>query len=338
VNQKKIVSRLDYNSTLAGLYIASFALLIGIVSLINVGAQAPQMAQIAFVSPRDGNSEIYVMDTDGKNQRNLTNNSAIDIIPSWSPDGQKIAFTSDQDSVEDFEIYVMDADGKNPRNLTNNLFGDMAPSWSPDGQKISFITNRDGNVEVYVMDADGKNLHNLTNNPADEIASRPSWSPDGQKIAFASERDGNIGDIYVMDADGKNQHNLTNNPAFDWDPAWSPDGQKIAFASERSGNGDIYVMDVNGNKLQNLTGNNPTYDRGPTWSPDGQQIAFYSLRVGIGMGIYVMNADGKNPIRLTNIDSEDTYPDWFDPAFAYKAVFSVGKFMATWGWIKQGSE
>lgn len=291
MNQKKIVSRLDYNSTLVGLYIASFALLIGIVSLINVDAQAPQMAQIAFVSPRDGNSEIYVMDTDGKNQRNLTNNSAIDIIPSWSPDGQKIAFTSDQDSVEDFEIYVMDADGKNPRNLTNNLFGDMAPSWSPDGQKITFITNRDGNVEVY-----------------------------------------------VMDADGKNQHNLTNNPAFDWDPAWSPDGQKIAFASERSGNGDIYVMDANGNKLQNLTENNTDYDRCPAWSPDGQKIAFYSLRVGIGMGIYVMDADGKNPIRLTNIDSEDTYPDWFDPAFAYKAVFSAGKQIATWGWIKQGSK
>jgi TolB protein len=82
---------------------------------------------IAFVSIRDGNAEVYVMDADGKNQRNLTNNPADDWGPAWSPDGKMIAFTSKRDG--NLEVYVMDADGKNQHNLTNNPADDWCPSW-----------------------------------------------------------------------------------------------------------------------------------------------------------------------------------------------------------------
>jgi len=88
-------------------------LLSGVVLMINVRAQAPQQAQIAFDSDRDGNWEIYVMDADGKNQRRLTNNPADDWGAAWSPDGQRIAFASRRDG--NIEIYVMDADGKSPQ-------------------------------------------------------------------------------------------------------------------------------------------------------------------------------------------------------------------------------
>jgi len=146
-------------------------LLLGFEGLINALAQAPQKAQIAFCSERDGNGEIYVMDIDGKNQRNITNNPAKDDYPSWSPNGQRIAFTSNRDG--NGEIYVMDPDGKNQRNLTNNPLGDGGPSWSPDGQRIAFTSNRDGNSEIYVMDADGNNQTRLTNNPAEDL--NPDW-------------------------------------------------------------------------------------------------------------------------------------------------------------------
>ena len=91
--------------------------------MVCVGAQA----RIAFTSRRDGNSEIYVMDADGKNQRNLANNRDDDWWPSWPPDGKRIVFVSERDG--NSEIYVMDADGGNQRRLTNNPHGDGGPAW-----------------------------------------------------------------------------------------------------------------------------------------------------------------------------------------------------------------
>ena len=84
-----------------------------------------------------------------------------DWLPSWSPDGEYIAFSSENDG--NFDIYVMDADGGNPRRLTNHPEDDWDSSWSPDGKRITFTSDRDRNFEIYVMDANGGNIQNLTN-------------------------------------------------------------------------------------------------------------------------------------------------------------------------------
>ena len=182
---------------------------------MNAPAQAPKQAQIIFNSNRDGNFEIYAMNTSGNNLRRLTNNPAQDLSPSWSPDGQKIVFTSYRDW--NGEVYAMDADGSNQQNLTNNPANDWCPSWSPDGDRIAFASYRNGKGEVYVMDVNGNNQQNLTNNPSSDT--QPSWSPDGHKIVFDAHRDGKH-EVYVMDVDGNNQRNLTNNPAEDSSPDW----------------------------------------------------------------------------------------------------------------------
>ena len=128
--------------------------------------------QIAFSSNRDGNSEIYVMNANGRNQRNLTITPfSHDSSPSWSPDGKHIAFSSERDG--DIEIYVMDANGGNQRNLTNNPHVDNYPSWSPDGEHIVFMSDRAGSWDIYVMRADGKRQRNLTNNPHRDMD--PAW-------------------------------------------------------------------------------------------------------------------------------------------------------------------
>jgi Tol biopolymer transport system component len=190
-----------------------------------VPAWSPDGKKLAVSSYPDGNfdvdalvwdaMEIYVIEVHGSNPpTRLTNNDDEDYGATWSPDGQKIAFSTNRDG--NYEIYVMDADGSGPpTNLTNAPASDdgfWAPYWSPDGQKIAFSSNRDGNWEIYAMDADGSGPPtNLTNDPATD--GLPVWSPTGNKIAFKTNRDNDNWEIYVMDADGSGAStNLTNTP------------------------------------------------------------------------------------------------------------------------------
>ena len=326
-----------------GHLILAVVVVLGLTPLmIVVDAQG----QIAFVSRRNGNAEIYVMNAAGGNQRRLTNNRHDDFRPSWSPDGKRIVFLSNRDGhVNEHgwpipDIYVMDADRGNPQNLTNNPKADWDPSWSPDGKRIAFHSNREGrfNYEIYVMDADGGNLQSLTDNRNDDWD--PSWSPDGERIVFSSSRAGHVEDkfgitdeIYVMDADGGNQQRLTENRNNDWNPVWSPDGERIAFAADRKGDFlkfDIYVMDADGGNPQKLT-NHRAWDSSPSWSPDGERIAFTSEREG-NYEIYVMDADGGNLQNLTNNPHSDFGPAWLNTPFS---VSPAGKRFTTWGWLKQ---
>ena len=165
------------------------------------------------------------MNAGGSGQIRLTDNSAGDAEPSWSPDGRRIAFQSNRD--ENAEIYVMNADGSRQTRLTNEAANDRFPSWSPDGQRIAFYSYRDENWEIYVMNADGSGQTRLTDNPARDI--RPSWSPDGRHIAFSSDRDDpdpddndRIMSIYVMNVDGSDETRLTDNSATDHASDWSP--------------------------------------------------------------------------------------------------------------------
>ena len=105
------------------------SLLIGCTLVTQGKGEGEGGGKIAFVSTRDGNEEIYVMNADGSNQTNITNNPAGDLLPCFSPDGTKIAFTSWRDG--DYEIYVMKADGSNQTRLTNNPAGEYSPSWGP---------------------------------------------------------------------------------------------------------------------------------------------------------------------------------------------------------------
>ncbi len=282
-------------------------------------------SQIAFVSDRDGNPEIYVMDADGSNQRRLTTDSADDRVPAWSPDGTKIAFSSRRDG--NWEIYVMNADGTGQTRLTTDDalttddVWDSWPAWSPDGTKIAFCTFRDVSWpwwDIYVMNADGTGQTRLTANGVDNAF--PVWSPDGLKIAFTSDPEGND-DIYVMNADGTGRTRLTTASGFDFFAAWSPDGSKIAFTSSRDStkpdnNSAIYVMNADGTgqtRLTTVSGDDwaPVWSLAwsPAWSPDGLKIAFDSARDG-NWEIYVMNADGTGQTRLTTNGAEDSDPAW----------------------------
>lgn len=226
----------------------------------------PDGKQVAFVAwtsqvanPSTFVSDIYVIETDGRQPTNLTSNPAADRAPAFSPDGTKIAFSSKRDG--EHCIYVMNADGSEVKRLTTSFSYDSNPAFSPDGKRIVFSSMRyDGSSEIYVMNADGSGQTRLT---GDGINTNPTFSPDGSQIAFESDRDGNY-EIYVMNADGTDQAPVTKSAASDTEPAYSPDGLQIAFVSDRDGNSEIYLMNANGSAQIRLT-NNSVADRSPTF-------------------------------------------------------------------------
>lgn len=213
----------------------------------------------------------------------------------------QIAFFSNRNNSSG--IYLMDADGANPVRL----IGGGSPAWSPDGSQIAFPGGNGVGSDIFIVDVNGSNLRRLTEKRIDQ-SKFPAWSPDGTKIAFVSNRSGNW-DIYVMNADGKNPKNLTWDLLDEDRPSWSPDGKKIAFGAFQilpEGNrreSEVFVIDSNGDNRINLTQNPRAINSYPSWSPDGKKIAYTaSPKPGLWFApfnIYVMDADGTNPVRLT---------------------------------------
>jgi Tol biopolymer transport system component len=287
---------------------------IGILAGSVAGQQDLSLAgRILFQTTRDGNDEIYVMESDGSLQTRLTTNATGEQNPTWSPDGHEVVYQTDRDG--NWEVYVMADDGSGETNLTNDASLDGSPSWSPDGSQIAFQTNRDGNFEIYVMDPDGSNPTRLTTDGADDLT--PRFSPDGTQIVFQSLRDGDY-EIYVMDVDGSNQTRLTTNAGSDELAEWSPDGNRIAWSTDRDGNYEIYTMDPDGTNQTRLT-TDAGSDIQPSWTADGTKLVWKTDRDG-NDEVYVMAIDGTGQTNLTSDAGGDAQSSAFQLRSIGKAV------------------
>ena len=266
--------------------------------------------RIVYTSLRDGNIEIYLMGSSGSAR--LTNNSARDMEPVLSPDGQKIAFYSDRDGTGN--LWLMNADGTNPVKLTDH-HGAIHAAFSPDGSKIVFSSFEvdyqaglpERTTDLWIMNADGTNPQRLTF--FDRSLGGSSWprfSPDGQRIVFG------LGwTIATIDADGSNLQVLTTD-GNNMMPDFSPDGGRIVFASDFNGGFmDVWVMQADGTSRQRLTFANSGAET-PTFSPDGTRIVFGTSRNG-NSDIYLINADGTNLVRLTADPAADMDPRFGPP-------------------------
>jgi Tol biopolymer transport system component len=256
-------------------------------------ATKPRPQQLAFTSWRDGHAQVYVMNTDGSYQTNLSNNATIEGAPAWSPDGAKIAFLT-RDVNGDLQLAVMNADGSDRTQLTTQLDIKSVPIWSPDGTKIAFTSMTDTGREIYSMHADGTGLSRLTHSPQNGWALDPAWSPDGTKIAYLYYGGSGTGSIYAMNPDGSGQAPITSGGAYRG-PAWSPDGKKVAFVDYPES--EIAVVNADGSGRRQLT-HIATSKHSPVWSPDGQRLAFNAQGQ-----IWLMNADGSGQHAVTGKSS-----------------------------------
>jgi len=257
--------------------------------------------KITYSADVAGNRDIYICDFDGYNPIRITNDPALDQMPAWSHNGERIYFTSDRKGNHDLYCYIFE---KDKVYMVSNREGlNFAAAPSPDGKYIAVTLSIAGNSELYLLDSSGRIMRRLTYSWA--IDTSPTWSPNSREIAFISDRAGNP-QLYVTDVDGINTRRLTYYGDYIADPVWSPRGDYIAYCSREASQFHIYIVDITGQNAYKLTeiGSNET----PSWSPDGLHLV-YASNVDGAYSLWIMNYDGSGKRKL-NLRGACKSPDW----------------------------
>lgn len=299
---------------------------------LQISAKAPTTAKIVFSSNRDGNWEIYLMNPDRSQQERLTQSSASDFSPIWSPNGEQILFVSDRGG--DHDLYVMDADGKHVRRVFRKLALRVEPTWSPDGERIAFHAE-EPQWSIQTATIRGVAVKQVA--LAEWRGGNPSWSANGNEIAFVA----NVGTtrriLILKLGSGSIRTFLPKERSWMYAPAWSPDGNKLAFAWSKlalglGGKESIYVANRDGSDLRPI--GEPAFDVfSPAWSPEGDKIVYVEdAKNNDDRQIVVVDIDTGATKRLTRRGLNVT-PAWFSPKSLPVAPQSH-LLTTTWGKIK----
>lgn len=280
---------------------------------------------IAFQAKAGSISEIFVMNPDGINLRNLTPSLAGSFEPSLSPDGKQVVFWSREDGNPD--LWLVNVDSRDPTQLTQTGLAELCPVWSPDGTRIAyqailffgaFLEDPDA-AGIWVTTADGSYTEQIVGPDLHSNPGCPSWSPSGDRLAFSSSQGGEPdGRIFIINTDGTGLVEL-----FDFvseensvqEVSWSPDGTQIVFefghlaSSEREQEAQIYIINIDNpaDPIQLTT--EGAVNQCPSWSPDGSRILFSSNRGG-DHDLYSMNPDGSDQKPLLVIPGDEFCPVW----------------------------
>jgi len=261
--------------------------------------------KIVFTSGEAGDTDLWRIDLQTGELKQLTFGKWRNWQGRWSPDGQRIVYVSSKQGPSD--LWLMDADGGNPQRLTTDGRWYDHPDWSPDGTRIVCCSNREGTEDNEVWILTLRDARWERRSECGAADSYPAWSPDGKRIAFTSARSGSE-DVWTLELAGGKLQRLTDAPGRDFAPAWSPDGSGVAFVADRAVSWrdrlevdpdlDVWLMNANGTGQQCLTTNQGT-DRCVSWSPDGTQLVYSASKRGdTGERLWVLPLGGVQPTEI----------------------------------------
>ncbi len=262
---------------------------------------------IAFTNLAEGDPEIFVIAPDGSGQTRLTEDPAGDVHPAWSPDGTRIAFTSDRGGAE--AIHVMNADGSDPRPLVDVADPDSGDTqdwaaWSPDGERIAFVEGGG----IFTVAADGSDRQTVLED--DAFYRELDWSPDGDTLAYASNKIDGDYEVFAVDVASGEETRLTTLEGFDGNVAWSPDGETIGFSTNDDELQPIALMNADGSNQRALISGSIAIVGGCTFSPDGSRVAFVSSETGDSQ-LWTIAVDGSGKEQVTeDADLAEFDPQW----------------------------
>lgn len=281
--------------------------------------------------------DIYIVDPDGRNLKQLTSDETLSLSPSWAPNGRTITYTQFEFRTskgirkKGTALKKHDLTTGNRMVLSAREGMNSGASWSPDGSRIAATLSFSGRPEIYLLNPNspgepetfsrriqwkktgGEGFQASSVNLLFDV--EPSWAPDGKHMVISSARTGHPM-IYTVDVDSMSATQLTFAGQYNASPAWSPKGDRIVFAAQRlaEGNFDLYMIDPDGNNLTRITigdrvGRRRVNSENPSWAPTGRHIAF-GANDGGTYGIYVMSIDGNVKRKISPSDKECTTPSW----------------------------
>src|SRR5580704_13034245 len=271
------------------------------------GAKSLAGTKIYFVSDRSGAKEIWSMDYDGSNQRELTHYKSVSTMPTTSADGRLFAFTTYAQGNPKIMVYSADTDRRLP--FINPVSSAVeTPEFTPDGHRIMFAASLEGWVQICIADANGGGMRRISHVRAIEVS--PKINPkNANEVVFISGRGGSE-QLWRMNIDGGDLEMLTSGQGYVANPSWSPNGQLIAYAwtlGYEPGNYNIFVMDVASKKYTQLT-HGSGRNENPWWAPDGVHLVFSSKQRQVTQ-LYTMLADGTGVQQLTT-QGNNIQPVW----------------------------
>ena len=320
-------------------FVSVFSVVLLWASVYAVLAEAPKTPKIAFSSYQDGIQDIYLMNPDGTEWVNLTNDPARDIAPAWSPTGEHIIFSSDRDRFPgSWDLYLMDADGSNIRPVFDKSKNRYGGRWSPDGKQITYTTFETGQWMVYIASIEEKKEERVA------LGGSGDWSPTGTKLVMTVGWPKQMRIVMLDLQTYKQKFVFPPEARPSWmggDIAWSPINNKLTFSwlhqvplKEFVETETIYIVNPDGTDLQQIVPEGGPRAVSPIWSPRGDTLLYQKLAPGNKWTIFKIGLEGGQPIQLTEPGFHHL-GDWFDPEFALPVSPQPQLLTTTWGKLKK---